>query len=40
MQVPTGGTLPTADGRVQMYPCHSFEFHVMLMAIDPVLGKP
>ena len=22
MQVPTGGTLPTADGRVQMYPCH------------------
>ncbi len=21
MQVPTGGTLPTADGRVQMYPC-------------------
>ena len=26
-QVPTGGTLPTPDGRVQMYPCHSFEFH-------------
>ena len=23
-QVPTGGTLPTADGRVQMYPCFSF----------------
>ena len=23
-----------------MYPCHSFEFHVVLMAIDPVLGKP
>ena len=21
-QVPTGGTLPTADGRVQMYPCY------------------
>jgi 2-furoyl-CoA dehydrogenase large subunit len=39
MQVPTGGTLPK-DGRVQMYPCHSFEFHVVLMAIDPALGKP
>ena len=23
-----------------MYPCHSFEFHVVLMAIDPVTGKP
>jgi 2-furoyl-CoA dehydrogenase large subunit len=40
MPVPTGGTLPTADGRVQMYPCYSFEFHLMLMAIDPDLGKP
>jgi 2-furoyl-CoA dehydrogenase large subunit len=39
MQVPTGGKLPK-DGRVQMYPCHSFEFHVVLMAIDPDLGKP
>ncbi len=39
MQVPTGGALPK-DGRVQMYPCHSFEFHVVLMAIDPVIGKP
>jgi 2-furoyl-CoA dehydrogenase large subunit len=39
MQVPTGGTLPK-DGRVQMYPCHAFEFHVVLMAIDPALGKP
>ena len=28
MQVPTGGTLPTADGRVQMYPCFAFEFHL------------
>src|SRR5450759_3985385 len=25
MQVPTGGKWPK-DGRVQMYPCHSFEF--------------
>jgi 2-furoyl-CoA dehydrogenase large subunit len=40
MQVPTGGTLPTADGRVQMYPCFSFEFHLLLLTIDPELGKP
>jgi 2-furoyl-CoA dehydrogenase large subunit len=40
MQVPTGTALPTADGRVQMYPCHSFEFHLVLVAIDPELGKP
>jgi 2-furoyl-CoA dehydrogenase large subunit len=39
-QVPTGGTLPTPDGRVQMYPCFSFEFHLMLMAIDPDIGRP
>jgi 2-furoyl-CoA dehydrogenase large subunit len=40
MPVPTGGALPTPDGRVQMYPCFSFEFHLMLVAIDPELGKP
>jgi CO/xanthine dehydrogenase Mo-binding subunit len=40
MQVPTGGALPTADGRVQMYPCYAFEFHLLLLAIDPDLGKP
>jgi len=39
-QVPTGGKLPTADGRVQMYPCFSFEFHMILVAIDPALGRP
>jgi 2-furoyl-CoA dehydrogenase large subunit len=39
-QVPTGGTLPTPDGRVQMYPCFSFEFHLMLVSIDPDLGRP
>jgi 2-furoyl-CoA dehydrogenase large subunit len=39
MQVPTGERLPE-NGRVQMYPCHSFEFHVVLVAIDPELGKP
>lgn len=40
MQVPNGGQLPTDDDRIQMYPCFSFEFHVVLMAIDPDLGKP
>src|SRR5438128_679985 len=40
MQVPTGGRLPTADGRVQMYPCFAFEFHLLLIAIDPDLGRP
>jgi CO/xanthine dehydrogenase Mo-binding subunit len=40
MQVPTGGQLPTPDGRVQMYPCFSFEFHLVLISIDPELGKP
>jgi CO/xanthine dehydrogenase Mo-binding subunit len=40
MQVPNGGALPTPDGRVQMYPCHSFEFHLVLMSIDPDLGRP
>jgi len=37
--VPMGGKLPTADGRVQMYPCFAFEFHLILVTIDPVLGK-
>jgi 2-furoyl-CoA dehydrogenase large subunit len=39
MEVPTGGTLPTEDGRVQMYPCFSFEAHVPLVEIDPGTGK-
>jgi 2-furoyl-CoA dehydrogenase large subunit len=39
MMVPTGGTLPTPDGRVQMYPCFAFEFHLILLAIDPDLGR-
>jgi CO/xanthine dehydrogenase Mo-binding subunit len=39
MQVPTGDKLPE-NGRVQMYPCHSFEFHVVLVALDPDIGKP
>jgi 2-furoyl-CoA dehydrogenase large subunit len=40
LQVPTGGQLPTTDGRVQMYPCFAFEFHLLLMTIDAELGKP
>lgn len=38
-EVPTGGKLPTEDGRVQMYPCHSFECHVVLASIDVDTGK-
>jgi 2-furoyl-CoA dehydrogenase large subunit len=38
-QVPTGGELPK-DGRVQMYPCYSCEFHLVLLSLDPMLGKP
>lgn len=38
-QVPTGETLPK-DGKAQMYPCYSFEFHLVLVAFDPVLAKP
>jgi 2-furoyl-CoA dehydrogenase large subunit len=38
-EVPTGGQMPTADGRVQMYPCHSFEAHVVLASIDPATCK-
>lgn len=38
-EVPTGGQLPTEDGRVQMYPCHSFESHVVLVSVDPLTGK-
>ncbi|HEY1609239.1 MAG TPA: xanthine dehydrogenase family protein molybdopterin-binding subunit [Paraburkholderia sp.] len=38
-EVPTGGKMPTEDGRVQMYPCHSFESHVNLVSIDRETGK-
>jgi CO/xanthine dehydrogenase Mo-binding subunit len=38
--VPTGGILPTPDGIAQMYPCFAFEFHVILLTIDPDLGTP
>lgn len=39
LEVPTGGRLPTPDGRVQMYPCHSFETHLLLLSIDPQTFK-
>lgn len=39
MQVPAGERLPEND-QVQMYPCYSFEFHVVLAKMDPILGKP
>jgi 2-furoyl-CoA dehydrogenase large subunit len=39
-EVPTGGGLPTPDGRVQMYPCYAFEAHVVYAEIDPDTGKP
>ena len=38
-EVPTGGALPGADGRVQMYPCYSFEAHMPLLAIDAETGE-
>jgi len=37
-QVPMGGALPSADGRVQMYPCYSFAAHIVLATIDPDTG--
>ncbi len=39
LQVPKGGTLPTADGRVQMYPCYSFAAHIVYAEIDRLTGK-
>jgi len=39
MQVPTGGNLPK-DDKVHMYPCYSFEFHLVLLSFDPIICKP
>lgn len=39
LQVPKGGAMPDAEGRVQMYPCFSFEAHMALVEIDPGTGK-
>jgi 2-furoyl-CoA dehydrogenase large subunit len=40
LEVPAGGTLATAEGKVQMYPCYSFQAHVVLLEIDSATGKP
>jgi 2-furoyl-CoA dehydrogenase large subunit len=39
-EVPTGGGLPTPEGRIQIYPCYAFEAHVVYVEIDPDTGKP
>src|SRR2546428_692502 len=39
-QVPTGGGLPTPEGRIQIYPCYAFQSHVVLVEVDPDTGKP
>ena len=39
-EVPTGGVLPTPDGVAQIYPCYSFEAHVVYVEIDPATAKP
>src|SRR6266568_5413205 len=39
-EVPTGGGLPTPEGRIQMYPCYAFEAHIVLVEIDPDTAKP
>src|SRR5207248_8913139 len=36
---PRSGTLARPDGTVQLYPCYSFETHVVLALIDPGTGK-
>ncbi len=39
-EVPTGGVLPTPDGVAQIYPCYSFETHIVYTEIDPATAKP
>jgi 2-furoyl-CoA dehydrogenase large subunit len=39
-EVPTGGDLPTPEGRIQIYPCYAFEAHIVMVEIDPDTGKP
>src|SRR5699024_6592995 len=36
---PRSGTLTAPDGTVQLYPCYSFEVHVVLAEIDPRTAK-
>jgi 2-furoyl-CoA dehydrogenase large subunit len=39
-EVPTGGALPDSENRVHIYPCYSFEAHVVYVELDPDTGKP
>ena len=39
-EVPTGGVLPTPEGVAQIYPCYSFETHIIYAEIDPATAKP
>jgi 2-furoyl-CoA dehydrogenase large subunit len=39
LEVPTGGALPTPDGRVQMYPCYAFEVHLVCAELDRITGQ-
>jgi 2-furoyl-CoA dehydrogenase large subunit len=39
-EVPTGGGLPTADGRIQIYPCYAFECHIVYVEIDSGTAQP
>ncbi len=39
-EVPTGGKLPAADNTIQIYPCYSFEAHVVYVEIDPDTAAP
>jgi CO/xanthine dehydrogenase Mo-binding subunit len=40
LQVPTGGALPDEHGRVHMYPCTTFEAHLVLIKMDPIICRP
>lgn len=39
-EVPTGGKLPAADNTIQIYPCYSFEAHVVYVEIDRDTAAP
>jgi 2-furoyl-CoA dehydrogenase large subunit len=39
-EVPTGGALPAPDDTVHIYPCYSFEAHVVYVEIDPDTAQP
>ena len=37
--VPGGGQMPDQDGRVQIYPCYSFQAHIPFVEIDRMTGQ-